>query len=280
MSKTGLGRGLSSLIPNKNEDSPPVVKDQPQVHESEVAIEKVHHNPRQPRQEFDEQNLADLVRSIAKHGILQPLVVSVREDGQYELIAGERRLRAAKKAGEKKVPIVIRTVNDQEKLELALIENIQRADLNPLEEASAYKTLTDEFDLTQDQVSERVGKARSTVANVIRLLELPEDIKQALREGRLSRTHARTLLAEKDPGKQKQLFQAVLGGDMTVREVEARAIGKRHQSGKDPNLTALEQELQSYLGTKVSIQDNGGQGKIIVEYYSREDLKKLKERLS
>jgi len=280
MSKTGLGRGLSSLIPNKNEDTKPAAQDQPRVQEPEVDINKVHYNPRQPRQEFDEQNLADLVKSITKHGILQPLVVSIRDDGQYELIAGERRLRAAKKAGEKKVPVVVRTVNDQEKLELALIENVQRADLNPLEEARAYKTLTDEFDLTQDEVAERVGKARSTVTNIIRLLDLPEEIQKALREGRLSRTHARTLLAEKDPGKQKQLFQAVLGGGVTVRETEARAIAKRHRPDKDPNLTALEQELQSYLGTKVVIQDNGRQGKIIIEYYSREDLKKLKEHLS
>ncbi len=288
MTKSGLGRGLSSLIPNNDagDAKAPVSKvvDQADVQDTEVLINKVHHNPRQPRQEFRKEDLADLTASIKKHGILQPLVVSVRDDDEYELIAGERRLRAAKEAGESKVPIVIRTVNDQEKLELALIENIQRADLNPLEEARAYKTLMDEFDMKQDEVAVRVGKARPTVANIIRLLDLPEEMKQALRDGKLSRTHARTLLAEKDPEKQKQLFQAVISGGITVREVESKAgasdrVSRATRRGKDPNIAAHEAKLQEKLGTKVTIQDNQGRGRIMIEFYSREDLRKLLDQI-
>ena len=279
--KSALGKGLGSLIPGATKPVSYTEKAIPQAKQEvlEIPVSEIGVNPRQPRTHFSPGDLEDLIGSIKEHGVLMPIVVT-KEGDRYEIIAGERRFRASKTLGLKTVPAIVRKANEQEKLELALIENVQRADLNPLEEARAYKTLTDEFDLTQDEVAERVGKARSTVTNIIRLLDLPEDIQKALREGKLSRTHARTLLAEKDPGKQKQLFQAVLGGGVTVRETEARAIAKRHRPDKDPNLAALEQELQSFLGTKVVIQDNGRQGKIIIEYYSREDLKKLKERLS
>jgi len=285
MSKSGLGRGLSSLIPNKDEAPVTTSTKQPdqtigQV--SEVDINKVHHNPRQPRQEFGKEELADLKASIKKHGILQPLVVSLSENEEYELIAGERRLRAAKDAGVKQVPIVVRTVSDQEKLELALIENVQRQDLNALEEAQAFKSLIEEFDLTQEEVAERVGKARPTVANIIRLLDLPEEIQQALRDGRLSRTHARTLLAEKNLDKQKKLFQAVLSGGVTVRETEAKAGTARRSSKtvkQDPNIIDLENKLREKYGTKVTISQSQGSGRITIEFYSRTDLKKLIDQL-
>lgn len=282
---SGLGRGLSSLIPQKDDEkviAPPLngeAKESGTV--LEVPIERVHHNPRQPRKEFVEKDLQDLVASIGKHGILQPLVVSVRKDGEYELIAGERRLRAAKELGLERVPIVLRTVNDQEKLELALIENIQRQDLNALEEAMAYQALRDEFGLTQKQISEQVGKSRSAVTNTMRLLELSDDMQQALASGKISRSHARTLLSEEDESKRQELFDKILGGGVTVREVEARAGSSKRASkktGHDPNLVALESELEQALGTKVKIQEHEGRGKVVMDFYSREDLRKLVER--
>ncbi len=280
--KTGLGRGLSSLIPDKN-DQPDKVSDQSVEDNAdsvlEVAIDQVQHNPRQPRQNFSADDLEDLVSSIKQHGILQPLLVSTRDDGQYELIAGERRLRSAKEAGLKKVPVVIRSVNDQEKLELALIENIQRQDLNALEEAVAYKSLVDEFEMTQEEVARRVGKSRPTVTNTIRLLDLPEEMQDALREGKLSRSHGRTLLSESDREKQKKLFQAILGGGVTVRETEARAGNQQRaaqrQSRFKADIAAAEAQLQETLGTKVSIQEKNGRGKILIDFYSREELKKI-----
>jgi len=283
MTSKGLGRGLSSLIPQKSTDeviSPPVsgnVKESGAV--LEVEIHKVHHNPRQPRKNFRAEELQELMASIKKHGILQPLVVSIREDGEYELIAGERRLRSATELGFQRVPVVTRSVNDQEKLELALIENIQREDLNALEEALAYRALIDEFNLTQEEVSKQVGKSRPTVANTIRLLDLPEAIQTALHEGKISRSHARTLLAEKDPDKQMKLFESILQGGVTVREVEAKAGSKKRQADKDPNVADLENQLQESLGTKVTIQMKDGRGKVAIEFYSKEELRKLLDRL-
>ncbi len=284
--KSGLGRGLSSLIPKKDEETDSQfpqgggVKEQGTIFEVPIAL--VHQNPRQPRKNFAENDLADLVSSVKKHGILQPLVVSVREnDGEYELIAGERRLRAAKEVGLEQVPIVVRTVNEQEKLELALIENIQRQDLNAVEEALAYKALIDEFNLTQEEVAREVGKSRSAVANTIRLLDLPNEIRKALQDSKISRSHARTLLAEPDSQKQKHLFEAILAGGVTVREVEARAGGKkRSNQAKDPNIVDHENRLQEKLGTRVEIQERDGRGKIIIEFYSREELGKLLDQFN
>ncbi|MBU0531253.1 ParB/RepB/Spo0J family partition protein [Patescibacteria group bacterium] len=282
-SKSGLGRGLSSLIPQKSTDEVIAPPASGNVGDSrtalEVAIHKVHHNPRQPRKNFRPEELQELMASIKKHGILQPLVVSIRDDGEYELIAGERRLRSAKELGMQRVPVITRTVNDQEKLELALIENIQREDLDALEEALAYKALIEEFNLTQDEVAKQVGKSRPTVANTIRLLDLPEVIQTALHDGKIGRSHARTLLAEKDPAKQIKLFEAILQGGVTVREVEAKAGTKKRSADKDPNVADLENQLQQSLGTKVTIQMKDGRGKVAIEFYSKEELKKLIDRL-
>ncbi|MBU1907364.1 MAG: ParB/RepB/Spo0J family partition protein [Candidatus Uhrbacteria bacterium] len=282
-SKSGLGRGLSSLIPQKSTDEVIAPPASGNVGDSrtalEVAIHKVHHNPRQPRKNFRPEELQELMASIKKHGILQPLVVSIRDDGEYELIAGERRLRSAKELGMQRVPVITRTVNDQEKLELALIENIQREDLDALEEALAYKALIEEFNLTQDEVAKQVGKSRPTVANTIRLLDLPEVIQTALHDGKIGRSHARTLLAEKDPAKQIKLFEAILQGGVTVREVEAKAGTKKRSADKDPNVADLENQLQQSLGTKVTIQMKDGRGKVAIEFYSKEELRKLIDRL-
>ena len=287
MKTSGLGRGLASLIPKKDEQiiSMPSGASNPSGAVLEVPIARVRPNPRQPREHFSASELEDLVASIEKHGIIQPLVVSTTSGGEYELIAGERRLRAAKSLGLKRVPVVIRSAGEQEKLELALIENIQRQDLNALEEARAYISLSESFNLTQEEIASRVGKSRSFVANTIRLLELPERMKRALVEGRISRSHARTLLAEEDEYKRGALFEAMLGGaGITVREAEARAgIGrgsKSRRGAKDPNLAAHEVKLRELYGTKVSILGTQKKGKIILEYYSREELLSLLDHLT
>ncbi len=302
----GLGRGLGALLPsaplpiasnkasmvNVSPETPQV----PQQAQSERApleivvdhndSDRIFHispadivpNPRQPRHHFGENDLADLKASILEHGIMQPLVVTKRTDGTYELIAGERRLRSAKAVGLKTVPVVVRVANDQQKLELALIENIQRADLNAVEEARAYRQLIEDFGLTQEDVAGRVGKSRSQVANTVRLLELPSDILAAVVDGRISRSHARTLLAEPNDGRRRVLFENMLGGGVTVRHAEATAT--RRGTAKDPNIAALEVTLREKLGTKVTIDVKGAESTIAIHCYSKEDLSEMIKRLS
>ena len=284
--KPALGRGLGSLIPNAPR---PTMTEQviPSARKEilDVPTEQIRENPRQPRAHFSPAELEDLIASIKQHGIMQPLIVTREGDG-YELIAGERRLRASRALGLKTVPAIVREANEQEKLELALIENIQRQDLNAVEEAIAYKALVDEFGLTQDAVAVRVGKSRSAVANVIRLLDLSDDVIASLREGRITKSHARTLLAEPDLKKRHALFEAMLNGGMTVREVEARVGAgqkskvKGQNGGKDPNIAAHESRLREILGTKVEIQEKGGKGKIAISFFSKEELLELLNRLS
>lgn len=281
----GLGRGLGSLLP-------PKIAPQPGTEAAkaasagvvEVSVDAIVANPHQPRKHFAPEDLADLVESIKEHGVLLPLVVTDRGDGTYELIAGERRLRASREAGREKVPVVVRSATEQQKLELALIENIQRAQLNAIEEALAYQALADQFSLRQEDVAGRVGKSRSHVANTMRLLELNEDMQQALVDGKISKSHARTLLSEPDDERRQQLFEQMLKGHMTVREAEARAGSthrqKKASGGKDPNVAALEAELRDALGTKVDIQMKDGRGKIGIHFFSKEDLKELIRKLS
>ncbi len=283
---SGLGRGLGSLIPMKQ----PLVAASPALTTPsgsgvrEVALALIVPNPRQPRRHFSPSELEDLIASIKEHGLLQPLVVTELPDGRYELIAGERRLRASTMLGLKEVPVVVRTANDQQKLELALIENIQRQDLNALEEAVGYQALIEEFRMTQDDVARRVGKSRSVVANTLRLLDLPSEMQTALVDGKISKSHARTLLAETDLAKREQLFHAMVNGSgMTVREAETRAsgvkkIGSTH--AKDPNLLDHERRLREILGTKVEILDRAGKGKVVLHYYSKEELRELLHRLA
>lgn len=275
---SGLGRGLGSLIPTKQ----PAGEAVPQGNIREIAVESIRANPRQPRVHFSPAELEDLIASIKEHGILQPLIVSEVARNSYELIAGERRLRSAKMLGLPTVPAVVRSVSDQEKLELALIENIQRQDLNAVEEAIAFKALIEEFGLSQEEVGQRVGKSRSAVANTIRLLDLPEEMRQALMEGKISKSHARTLLAEPEAAKREHLFHAMLGGAMTVREAEARTAKSPRLSGtkKDPNILDHERRLREILGTKVEISDKHGRGKISVHYFSKDELRDLLDRLS
>lgn len=283
MVRPALGRGLGSLIPHKQTLTEQVI---PEAHQEvrEIDVTSIRENPHQPRTFFSSSELEDLINSIQEHGILQPLIVTRRGD-QYELIAGERRLRAARTLGLKTVPVIVRDATEQQKLELALIENIQRQDLNAVEEAVAYKALIDEFNLTQEQVAKRVGKSRSNVANILRLLELPEDILHALKEGKISKSHGRTLLAEADPKKQRALFERMLDGGVSVREAEARVGGghvraAHRQTKKDPNLLAHEKRLREVLGTRVDISESSGKGKITISFYSNEELLDLLDRLS
>ncbi len=277
----GLGRGLGALIPQKIAPEPDTDAGRAaNAGVSQVSVDNIVANPHQPRKNFASSDLEDLLSSIKEHGVLMPLVVTDRGDGTYELIAGERRLRASKMLGLKNVPVVVRSATEQQKLELALIENIQRADLDPVEEAQAYQALVDQFSLKQEEVAARVGKSRSHVTNTMRLLELDPEVLDALSSGKISRSHARTLLAESNLEKRKALFKEMLQGGMTVREAEARAGNQaREKKAKDPNVAALESQLREALGTKVELSMKGNAGKLIVHFYSKEELKNIIERL-
>lgn len=286
-----LGKGLSSLIPQKSNNpnqastlSSTGVKTDNTI--LQVPIEKIVPNPEQPRQVFETEALQELSDSIKDKGILQPLVVTELGNGNYELIAGERRLQASKLAGLKTVPVVVKQVgNAIEKLELALIENIQRRDLNPIEKAVSFKKLQEEFHLTQEEVAKKLGKTRSSIANTLRLLELPEEIQNAITQGKISEGHARSILAIKDPEKQKLLFSAILQDKLSVRDTEQAVkqvkvrLHDRRVAVQDPEIKSLENRLIELLGTKVSLNKKGKQGKIIIEFYSEEELRNIINRI-
>lgn len=308
-----LGKGLGSLIPPKKTEqsssNPAVSKNSlgtvlPQekkmLHTQSatnsessfavntgtllVAVSKIVPNSKQPRRSFPESELAELAASIKEHGIIQPLAVAALDNGTYELIAGERRFRAAQKAGLREVPIVVKEGTEQEKFEWALIENIQRQDLNPVEEAYAYQRLMDEFHLTQQDIAERVGKSRSAVANMVRLLQLPEEIHTALIDRTLSMGKARALLGLKDSASQLDMFRSMMGEKVSVRDVE-RAVQKTAPQKRvalvrrDPNIAAHEQALEDALNTKVRVTQRGEAGTIVLHYYSLEELRKLINKL-
>lgn len=283
-----LGKGLNSLIPQQRTRK--IIRHETGLITGEgriwdVPITEIVPNSEQPRKEFSHQDLEDLVSSIKKHGILQPLVVTEKADGGYELIAGERRLRASQIAGLVTVPAIVRSVTQQEKLELALIENIQRQNLNAIEEAFAYRRLMDEFNLTQEEVAEQVGKARSTIANLTRLLDLPEPIQKALVDKKISVGQGKALLSLNSEAEQMDVFKSMLGEKMTVREVEQTIqnrpeVSRKGSVRRDPNIMASERILEESLGTKVHISQKGERGKIEIEYYSQEDLKRLLNQLS
>ena len=244
---------------------------------------KIISNPNQPRVYFASEALEELALSIKKHGIIQPLVVAPTEGGKYEIIAGERRYRAAKLNGLQFLPVVVRRVKEHEKLELALIENLQRQDLNPIEEASGYRRLMDEFNLTQEDVSERVSKSRPVVANMLRLLNLPQEIREAIIRGKIAASSGRILAGISDAKKQKELFKKMLEG-MPVREseehvrVKGMSLHTRRQI-RDPYLYETAEKLREALGTKVDIRRSGKTGKIVIEFYSDEELKKIMKLL-
>ncbi len=273
MTKRGLGRGLDSLIPTEDYEN-----DEKSDKDSLIVkIDRIDPNPHQPRKDFNEVALVELASSIREHGIIQPLLVTPEKD-RFQLIAGERRLRAAKIAGLSEVPVVVRTMGEQAKLELALIENVQRENLNPIEAAQSYKRLIDEFNITQETLSKKIGKARATIANTLRLLKLPSEIKLALAQNTITEGHARALLSIEDKDKQRILFEKILKGDVTVREAEIQTKEKKTNpkvSEKDPNFLAAEKRMGEVMGTKVVIKDKKGKGQIVFDYYSFEDLERI-----
>jgi len=282
--RKALGRGLDALIPGASRQtvSPPSPAADTAGGERRVAIDDIRPNPRQPRANFDATALAELAASIRAKGVLQPLLVRPSSQGGYELIAGERRLRAAESAGLETVPVVVRESSDDESLEIALIENIQRDDLSPLEEAAAYQRLIEEFGHTQDEIAERVGKSRPAIANAIRLLRLPESVRREITRGRLTAGHARTLLSLDNADAQLRAARQILARQMSVRDAEttiARRKDGGRQPARDPHRQALERELALALGTRVRIRPRGRGGRIEIEYYSNEELQGLSDRL-
>ena len=277
MERKALGKGLSALIPEK-------VLESKERKEEIVYVQsgKIKPNPFQPREDFDQQSIEELAQSIKEKGVIQPLLVRRRGDN-YELIAGERRLRAANSLGLKEIPIIVRDVSDQDSLELALIENIQREDLNPIEEAHAYQHLIDKFQVTQEKISAVLGKARTTITNTLRLLKLPHEIQQEMKKGRISFAHGRTLLEIDDANQQRRLAQDIISKGLSVRELEnliktSRPKGLRRKIGqgqREPLVAILEEQMQHALATKVRIIKRKKRGHINIEFYSQEDLERI-----
>ena len=291
MAKRGLGKGLDSLIPSNVMES---TKSQTSSKEKSeegaviVKISMVEPNREQPRKNFDEDSLQELADSIKQFGLLQPILVQDKKS-YYEIIAGERRWRSAKIAGLKEVPVIIRNLTDQEVVEISLIENIQREDLNPIEEAQAYKRLLTEFHLKQDEVAERVSKSRTAVTNSMRLLKLCDPVQKMVVDGMISTGHARALLAIEDPEQQYLIAQKVFDEKLSVREVEklVKNLNKPPKPAKIENSTLniiyqdISEKLKQSLGTKVSIQaKENGSGKIEIEFYNHEDLDRLLEQIT
>lgn len=304
----GLGRGLGSLIPQKpvaqtNDDvseakESPEIKKVAEVSQPEdisssqndkdkvlqVPVDQIDINPHQPRQKFSDHAIDELVESIKKYGVIQPLVAS-RKDDRFELIAGERRLRSSKKAGLETVPVIIRDLAEQEKLEVALIENVQRENLNPVETAVAYKRLVDEFNLTQEEVAKQIGKSRSSVTNTLRLLNLPEEIRLALIDDKITEGHAKYLVGLDSEARQIALFRKILHNNLSVRETsqESRRMGGTKAARIKINYEDKDKEfaLREFFGTKAEIKRKGKGGKIIIDFYSNDELgeiiKKVKQ---
>ena len=272
--RQALGKGLGALIPDK-----PLAEGERKKSFFTCGIEEIQPNPFQPRKTFPDEPLQELVQSIREKGILQPLVVR-RKGDRYELIAGERRWRAAQKAGIKEVPILVKDVLESELLELSLIENIQRENLNPIEEAEAYKGLAEQFRLTQEDISQKVGRDRATVANALRLLKLPPEIKQSLAEGKVSVGHARALLGLDSPEKQRTAWRKILAGGLSVRQTEnlIRRLRPKNPTASlknAPEWDPLVEELQRSLGTRVRIVGRKKRGRIEIDFFSLEELERI-----
>lgn len=283
-----LGKGLDSLIPKRPRAvdfsaAPGIVPSQDEgMRVLEIDPNQIQVNPHQPRKSFHSADLENLINSIRVHGIMMPLVVTKKDDGSYELIAGERRLRASKTIGLEKVPVIVRSAKEQEKLELALIENVQRKNLNALEEAIAYQRLIEEFDLTQDDVAKQVGKSRSAIANILRINSLPEEVKQAIIDDKITEGHARALASLESVSAQLQLLKKIIDNSLTVRDAEHQAQGLRKFKSKtfDPVVMDLEEKIRHTLGLKVTIKKRGGKGTVTINFESPEDFDSLMRRLN
>ncbi len=280
MTKKRLGKGLNALIPTMDDDRQGV---------EDISINSIRPNPFQPRKDFDEEKIKELAASIQEHGLIQPIVVRAKGDF-YELIAGERRWRAIKMLGRQTIPAIIKEYTDGQMLEIALIENLQREDLNPIEEASAYRTLMEEFNLTQEELSNRIGKSRSVIANTLRLLNLPAEVQGMLEEGSITTGHGRTLASLENEGLQVKLARKIANEHLNVRDTEK--IVKRLINGtdmirkaavekeeRDVLLLDIEDRLKQILGTKVKIVKGRNKGKIVIEYYSKDEFERIIETI-
>ena len=279
MERKSLGRGIGALIPEKETTGQEGAKN--------IPLSQIRPNPFQPRENFDSQSLEELTQSIKEKGIIQPVLVR-RKGDYYELIAGERRLRAAKSLNLKEIPAIVRDAQDIDSLELSLIENIQRQNLNPIEEARAYQYLTEKFQLTQERLSEVLGKARTTVANTLRLLKLPSEIQEDIRKERLSFAHGRALLEIEDTNLQRILASEAISRSLSVRELENLVKSRRRKLPKtkmrpaalrDPHTHVMEDRLQHALATKVRVNKRAKRGTIVVEFYSPEDLERIGKKI-
>lgn len=276
----GLGRGLGALIPEVE------ANDRVADGVTEIELAAIRPNPDQPRKEFDQVRLEELAASIKEHGIVQPIVVRPRGEG-YEIVAGERRWRAAGLAGLEKVPALVREFSEAETMEIALIENLQREDLNPLEEAEAYRAVMDTFQLTQEALAQRLGRSRSQIANTLRLLQLTPAVREEVRAGRLSMGHAKVLLGIEEGERQRSLAQRVIEEGLSVRQLEelsrpvaeVQPAAKGHRPGLDPNMVAVESRLREHFGTPVKLQVNGDRGRIEITFYGEEGLNRILDSL-
>jgi ParB family transcriptional regulator, chromosome partitioning protein len=294
----GLGRGLGALIPEPEVAAAVIDSPLPAGGAAfaeglkSLPLARLRPNPEQPRRSFSQDSLAELASSLKTHGLIQPILVEEAADGSYLIVAGERRYRAAGMAGLAEVPVIIRSFTPEKRLEIALIENVQREDLNPVEEAEAYRALMSMGGRSQEEVADVVGKSRSAVANSIRLLKLPESVLSALREGSLSAGHAKALLSVVDPGRRDILFARVVAEGISVREAEAAANelnsprmaapkgAPKAEKPKEPEIRQVEERLIEALGTKVSVKGDGKKGTIAIEYYSLEDLERILDVLA
>ncbi len=276
MERKALGKGISALIPNKEPES---IKREEVLY---IKLEQIRPSPLQPRVDFDNQSMEELTQSIKEKGVIQPVLVR-RAGDNFELIAGERRFRAAKLLNLKEIPAIVKNVEDRDSLEIALIENIQRESLNPIEEAHAYRFLIDKFQVTHEKISEVLGKARVSVTNTLRLLNLPAEIQGEMKKGRISFAHGRALLEVEDLAQQRRLTQEIISKELSVRELEnliksqRKRLPKRKigQGMREPYLAVLEEELQHILATKVRISKRKKRGHILIEFYSQEDLDRI-----
>ena len=292
----GLGKGLGALIPDS--DVIAAIVEKPAGEAASAAtvrpegfvnlpISRLRPNPDQPRRTFSPESLEELASSLKSHGLIQPIVAEEAADGGYLIVAGERRYRAAQMAGLGELPVIVRAFSPERRLEIALIENVQREDLNPVEEAEAYRSLMVMGGHSQEEVADVVGKSRSSVANSLRLLKLPEAVLSALREGSISAGHAKALLAVVDPGRRERLFARMIAEGISVREAEAAAQelnsassllptgGRKAERPKEPEIREIEERLIGALGTKVSVRGSAKKGTIAIEYYSLDDLERI-----
>ena len=294
---TKLGKGLQSLIPPKQKatevDYPKISQPLRDRKESifDIEVSKIKDNPYQPRHEVEEQSLRELAASIKQHGVLQPIIVTKNvkdtsrgQSVEYQLVAGHRRLEAVKMAGLPFIPAIVRDSTEQQKLELALVENLQRTDLNAMERAQAFRQLQEEFDLTHEEIAKKIGKSREFVSNTLRLINLPLSIKQGLRQGRISEGHARTIAGIKNPAAQKALFDEVLTNNLSVRQIEQRAREIYVQAHKrkvafDPEVKKIAQQLEMFFGKKVQIRKSGVGGRLQVDFEDKKDLEGIVNKI-